>query len=88
MRFCTTLDRIEGDNGEVRTAWLSHTSQREATAQPTVTERWVESLDVDLVVMAMGYRIDPDDGRAKPGDADPQGGPAAAGPPAAGQWDP
>jgi len=58
--FLRTLARLEGDErGRVRRAWLSHTRQDRADRPPEVVEREADDLEVDMVVMAMGYRVDP-----------------------------
>lgn len=57
-RFSTTLIRLEGENGHVRRAVLARTRQDKASARPSVSKDH-DSVPVDLVVMAMGYRIDP-----------------------------
>jgi glutamate synthase (NADPH/NADH) small chain len=59
VRFATTVNRLEGKNGRVSSAWLSRTRQRSARETPVVTEKLFESLKVDMVIMAMGYRLDP-----------------------------
>lgn len=57
VRFCTTLQRLEGAGGRVRYAHLARTRQRSATELPKVLASSTEVLPVDMVVMAMGYRI-------------------------------
>ncbi len=57
VRFLRTLTALEGD-GRVQRAQLAHTVQPERTKQPTVLKSVPDVLDVDLVVMAMGYRLD------------------------------
>jgi glutamate synthase (NADPH/NADH) small chain len=59
VKFATTVNRLEGKNGRVSSAWLSRTRQRNACETPVVTEKLFESLEVDMVIMAMGYRLDP-----------------------------
>jgi glutamate synthase (NADPH/NADH) small chain len=59
IRFCRTLTRLEGRNGKVERAVLSATRQTSATKVPEVTGDPVTEEQVDLVVMAMGYRMDP-----------------------------
>ncbi|HUY07265.1 MAG TPA: FAD-dependent oxidoreductase [Acidimicrobiales bacterium] len=59
IRFQRTLTRLEGDNGRVEQAVLSSTHQKNATKLPTIDDSPVTTEHVDLVVMAMGYRIDP-----------------------------
>ena len=60
VRFLSTLIRLEGDNSRVTRATLSRTVQPEASEQPKVLEGETFTEDVDLVVMAMGYRSDPE----------------------------
>jgi glutamate synthase (NADPH/NADH) small chain len=67
VRFGTTVDRLEGKGGRVNSAWLSRTRQRSARETPVVTEKIFERLDVDMVVMAMGYRLDPAMAERSPG---------------------
>ncbi|HVB92462.1 MAG TPA: FAD-dependent oxidoreductase [Acidimicrobiales bacterium] len=59
IRFLTTLERITGSGGRVAAAHLAHTTQKSASAKPVVTKAAPDTLEVDLVVMAMGYRIEP-----------------------------
>ncbi|MDA8297166.1 MAG: FAD-dependent oxidoreductase [Actinomycetota bacterium] len=59
IRFCSTLERLEGSEGKVCRAVLSRTRQARGTKAPKVIEHGAVSLEVDLVVMAMGYRLDP-----------------------------
>lgn len=59
IRFCQTLTRLEGDTGHVQRAVLSETRQTSAAKLPKVTGRETSEEQVDLVVMAMGYRMDP-----------------------------
>jgi glutamate synthase (NADPH/NADH) small chain len=67
VRFATTVHRLEGKNGRVSSAWLSRTRQRSARETPVVTEKLFETLEVDMVVMAMGYRLDPAMAQRSPG---------------------
>ena len=67
IRFLTTLERIEGAGDRVAVARLAHTTQKSASAKPVVTSRVSDTLEVDMVVMAMGYRIDPSITRWIPG---------------------
>lgn len=59
VRFSRTLIALEGDGGRVAAAELASTVQRRAVRPPKVESKNRERLAVDLVVMAMGYRIDP-----------------------------
>lgn len=58
IRFSTTLQSLEGEGGRVVSARLAHTTQKSATAKPAVTGAAPDTLGADIVVMAMGYRID------------------------------
>ncbi|MHB1716159.1 MAG: FAD-dependent oxidoreductase [Acidimicrobiales bacterium] len=58
IRFSRTLTRLEGRDGRVDRAVLAETRQASATTLPRVLDATSEER-VDLVVMAMGYRIDP-----------------------------
>jgi NADPH-dependent glutamate synthase beta subunit-like oxidoreductase len=58
IRFSTTLERLEGDEGGVRAAWLRHTVQPEVTRQPRLTSQPAQSLPVTRVIIALGYRVD------------------------------
>jgi glutamate synthase (NADPH) small chain len=57
VRFSRTLTALHGARGRVARAELAATRQRDAATTPTVLDDH-EQLDVDLVVMAMGYRAD------------------------------
>jgi glutamate synthase (NADPH) small chain len=73
IQFLRTVIRLEGSPqdgahpGRVRRAVLARTSQRGAARRPKVHDKDTEALDVDLVVMAMGYRTDPGFAAALPG---------------------
>ena len=56
VRFARTLTQVRGA-GRVERALLAITAQREAATPPSVTSGR-EELAVDLVVTAMGYRVD------------------------------
>ena len=58
IRFSTTLGRLDGKDGHVVTAVLDSTRQEAANRLPEITARATASEPVDLVVMAMGYRLD------------------------------
>ncbi len=65
IRFCRTLTRLEGSGERVERAVLAETRQASAAKLPTVLD--ATSVErVDLVVMAMGYRIDPAFGEVAP----------------------
>ncbi len=66
VRFSRTLARLAGE-GRVAQAFLSLTAQRRPESRPKVLRRPPEVVDVQLVVMAMGYRIDPAFAAAVPG---------------------
>lgn len=59
VRFLTSVDHLEGEGGRVAAAWLVPTRQRKAGARPLVVKGRSERMAVDLVVVAMGYRVDP-----------------------------
>ncbi|NNN00971.1 MAG: FAD-dependent oxidoreductase, partial [Acidimicrobiaceae bacterium] len=56
--FQRTLTSISGAQGRVQRAVLAHTVQPERSKLPTVLKNASDEIDVDLVVMAMGYRLD------------------------------
>jgi len=58
VRFSRTLKVLHGNDGRVARGELARTQQRSATRAPAVLEDDHEFIDVDLVVMAMGYRTD------------------------------
>ncbi len=59
VRFNSTLLRLEGDGVRVRSAVLARTRQESAARRPEVLESETSVVEVDRVVLAMGYRIDP-----------------------------
>ncbi len=67
IRFLRTVARLEGEGGRVRRAVLARTRQNRADRRPKVLSGDPETLEVDLVVMAMGYRTDPAFAAALPG---------------------
>ncbi len=67
VRFLRTVARLEGEGGRVRRAVLARTRQNRADRRPKLLKGDHENLDVDLVVMAMGYRNDPAFAQALPG---------------------
>jgi glutamate synthase (NADPH/NADH) small chain len=58
VRFQRTLTALHGFAGRVRVAQLTLTRQDEAARAPKVIAGRFDRLKVDLVVMAMGYRVD------------------------------
>jgi glutamate synthase (NADPH/NADH) small chain len=58
VRFLTSLERIEGVDGHVTRASLVSTKQKDAKSLPKVLKDTSKMVDVDMVVMAMGYRVD------------------------------
>lgn len=66
IHFSTTLLRLGGEGGRVATAELVHTTQKSATVKPKINSRPHDGISVDLVVMAMGYRVDTSVGRWLP----------------------
>ena len=69
VRFARTVTRVESGGGDrVRRALLAKTRQERADRPPTVLNgEPAETLGVDLVVMAMGYRPDAAVASALPG---------------------
>ncbi|MHB1510800.1 MAG: FAD-dependent oxidoreductase [Acidimicrobiales bacterium] len=67
IRFSTTLGRLDGEGGRVATAVLDTTRQEAANRLPEVVGHETASVAVDLVVMAMGYRLDPGYASVLPG---------------------
>jgi glutamate synthase (NADPH/NADH) small chain len=67
IMFLRTVTRFEGDDARVRRAVLATTKQARSTVLPKVRRGKPDFLDVDLVVMAMGYRTDAAFGAAVPG---------------------
>ena len=67
IRFAHTLTTLRGEKGRVVRADLARTVQDRADKRPTVVAGDAVELDVDLVVMAMGYRNDPDFVASLPG---------------------
>ncbi|HET9081934.1 MAG TPA: FAD-dependent oxidoreductase [Trebonia sp.] len=59
IRFLRTLARLDGENGRLRRATLTLTRQESSDRKPEPLTGQTETLDVDLVVMAMGYRVNP-----------------------------
>jgi hypothetical protein len=59
VRFQRTLTVLHGFAGRVAEAELTHTFQKESGRPPKVLTGRHDQLRVDLVVMAMGYRVDP-----------------------------
>jgi len=58
IRFLTSVSKLEGVNGRVTKATLVKTRQRKRGDMPTILSGTAETIDVDLVVAAMGYRND------------------------------
>lgn len=67
VRFCRTVLRLEGDEGHVRRAVLAHTRQTRSDRQPKIDDAMTETIEVGLVVSAMGYRVDPEFAPFAPG---------------------
>jgi glutamate synthase (NADPH/NADH) small chain len=58
VRFLTTIDHLESVGDGLVKAHLNFTSQRSAGESPKVVAELAATEVVDLVVMAMGYRVD------------------------------
>ena len=67
VRFATTLRSLEEVDGRVGRAVLSRTVQRRAGERPEIVKGAGEVQAVDVVVAAMGYRIDPEFAANLPG---------------------
>ncbi len=59
VRFLRTLTALGGEAGRVSWAQLATTTQDRAESTPKVDTDATEKVEVDLVVMAMGYRVEP-----------------------------
>lgn len=59
FRFSTNIARLEGQEGELRTAVLVRTRQKGAAAPIKPVKRTESSLVVRMVVLATGYGLDP-----------------------------
>jgi glutamate synthase (NADPH/NADH) small chain len=58
VRFLRTLARLDGSDGRVQRATLTLTRQERADKRPEPLGGQTETVQADLVVMAMGYRND------------------------------
>ena len=58
IRFLTTVDHFEGLEGQLVKVHLNRTEQRQAGKKPKIVQRLSDTETVDLVVNAMGYRVD------------------------------
>lgn len=59
VRFLTTVSKIVGDSsGRVVSAELLSTTHASADTLPTVNQGSAKMIDVDMVVLAMGYRVE------------------------------
>ena len=58
IRFSTTIDHLESVDGGLVMAHLNFTEQRSAVELPVVVSKLAATEVVDMVVMAMGYRVD------------------------------
>ncbi|HET9060354.1 MAG TPA: FAD-dependent oxidoreductase, partial [Acidimicrobiales bacterium] len=58
VRFLRTVSSLEGRAGRVCRARLARTEQHDAAQRPKIVRAEPEVVEVDLVVMAMGYRVD------------------------------
>lgn len=59
FRFATNVTRLEGEGGKVRRAVLVRTSQKRADKIPVAIKGTEQILDINMVVIAIGYRLDP-----------------------------
>ncbi len=67
VRFLTTLTELQGEGGRVRQAVLAQTRQNRASHRPVVRDGRPETVPADLVVMAMGYRVEKEFADSLPG---------------------
>jgi glutamate synthase (NADPH/NADH) small chain len=67
IRFLRTLARLDGEDGRVSRATLTLTRQERADRKPEPIDGQPETIDTDLVVMAMGYRANASFARLLPG---------------------
>ncbi len=68
IRFSATLEALEASpSGRVGRARIAKTVQKSAAERPEVVAGSSQVQEVDLVVMAMGYRVDPAIGALLPG---------------------
>ena len=67
VRFQRTLTGLQGIAGRVVRANLALTEQTVASRNPQILQGEGETLEVDLVVVAMGYRSDPSFAKELPG---------------------
>ncbi len=67
IRFLRTLTRLDGTGDRVSRATLTLTRQERPDRKPELLDGQTETLDADLVVMAMGYRPNPAFGPLLPG---------------------
>lgn len=58
IRFSTTIDHLEELEDDLVKAHLNYTAQKSSTDLPVVVSKLATTEIVDLVVMAMGYRVD------------------------------
>lgn len=59
VRFLTTVTRLTSiNNGTKVRAELHETKQKDSSSLPVISSQTDEPIDVDLVVTAMGYRVD------------------------------
>ncbi len=65
--FSSTLVELQGDDGKVKRAVLASTVQKDRTKLPKVLSDKKRTVEVDLVVMAMGYRLEPELVKLLPG---------------------
>ena len=67
VRFLTTLVELQGEGGRVSQAVLAPTRQDRPGKRPVVDTERPETIPADLVVMAMGYRVEKEFAAALPG---------------------
>ncbi len=58
IRFATNVTRLEGEEGKVKRAILTRTLQKRGDRVPVAIKGTEEPLEVDMVVIAIGYQLD------------------------------
>ncbi len=58
VRFASTVVGLDGEDGRVTLARIARTRQEQADRRPEILAGTTEAVEVDRVVLAMGYRLD------------------------------
>jgi glutamate synthase (NADPH/NADH) small chain len=59
FRFATNIARLEGEDGKLKKAVIVQTHQRRADSPAEVVKGTEQALEVNAVVLATGYKVDP-----------------------------